>query len=242
MFRPRTAVVASLSLGAALVAVLAVAAPASAHVTVDPREATQGGFARVALRVPTESDTASTTKVEVFLPEDAPIASVSTMPVPGWRVRVERKAPATPVEAYGEQITEIVSKITWTATADAAIKPGEFQEFPVSLGPLPEADRLVFKALQTYSDGNVVRWIEEPPAEGGEEPEHPAPVLALLPAEDEDDGEAPAIEPAAAVEDDADEFGGAGLALGFGIAGLIAGLIGVALGGLAFVRSRRTAA
>src|SRR5688572_16157415 len=191
MFRLRTAASAALLCGAAIAGALAVAAPASAHVTVNPREATQGGYTRVAFRAPTESDTASTTKFEVFLPEATPIASVSTMPVPGWTIAVERTKPASPVAGEGGQPAEVVSKITWTASPAAAIKPGEFQEFPVSLGPLPKVDKLVFKALQTYSDGAVVRWIEEP-AEGGEEPEQPAPVLKLAPEEAEGDAGAAA--------------------------------------------------
>jgi uncharacterized protein YcnI len=241
MFRLRTvATAALLCLGGSLAGVLAAAAPASAHVTVDPSEATQGGYTRVAFRVPTESDTASTTKVEVFLPEDTPIASVSTMPVPGWTVAVERKAPTKPVAGEGGQPAEVVSKITWTATAGAAIKPGEFQEFPVSLGPLPEVERLVFKALQTYSDGNVIRWIEEP-VDGGEEPEHPAPVLALAPAEDgSNSGTADAATGDDATAGDGDSDG-SGLALALGIAGLIAGLAGATLGGLALARTRRSA-
>jgi uncharacterized protein YcnI len=243
MFRPRTvATAALLCLGASLAGVLAAATPASAHVTVNPREATQGGYTRVAFRVPTESDTASTTKLEVFLPEDSPIASVSTMPVSGWTVAVERKPPTRPVSGEGGQPAEVVSKITWTAAAAAAVRPGQFQEFPVSLGPLPEADRLVFKALQTYSDGSVVRWIEEP-VDGGQEPENPAPVLALAPA---GDGEGSNAGSAAGAEDGEggtgdDDPDGSGLALALAIAGLIAGLAGAALGGFALARTRRPA-
>jgi periplasmic copper chaperone A len=239
MFRLRTAASATLFCGAAIAGALAVAAPASAHVTVNPSEATEGGYTRVAFRAPTESDTASTTKLEVFLPEATPIASVSTMPVPGWTVAVERKKPASPVAGEGGQPAEVVSKITWTASAGAAIKPGEFQEFPVSLGPLPEVDKLVFKALQTYSDGSVVRWIEEP-VEGAEEPEQPAPVLRLLPADEGSDGAAAGAgvdTPAGGSA--ADDPDGSGPALPLAIAGLAAGLIGAALGGLALARSRR---
>lgn len=235
MIRPRTAAPAALlALSASLVGVFAGAAPASAHVTVNPREATQGGYTRVAFRVPTESDTASTTKVEVFLPESDPIPSVSTMPVPGWTVAVERGAPAKPVQAHGQEVTDIVKKITWTAASGAVVKPGEFQEFPVSLGPLPKVDRLVFKALQTYSDGAVVRWIEEPPANGGEEPEHPAPVLALQP----ESAASPSTSPAAGGTSTDSDSGGNGLAITLAVLGLIAGLAGAALGGLAYRRAR----
>ncbi|MFC0508367.1 YcnI family protein [Micromonospora costi] len=228
---------AALALGAVATAVLGFAAPASAHVTVNPKEATQGGYGRIAFRVPNESDTASTTKIEVVLPENAPVGSVSTMPVPGWTVAVEKRKVDPPIDVHGSQITEAVSKLTWTASANAGVKPGEFQEFPISLGPLPQVDTMVFKTLQTYSDGNVSRWIEEP-TPGGEEPEDPAPVLTLTAASPSASA-APVAATAPEADDDDDEGEGNGAALGLGIAGLIAGLGGLALGGLAFARTRR---
>lgn len=228
---------AALVLGAVAVGVFGLAVPASAHVTVNPSEATQGGYARIAFRVPNESDTASTTKLEVVLPENAPVASVSTMPAPGWTIATEKHKLSTPLEVHDSQITEAVSKITWTASGGAAVKPGQFQEFPVSMGPLPEVDQMVFKALQTYSDGNVVRWIEEPPANGGEEPEHPAPVLKLVAAAA---SATPSNAPAARQVSEADDDNSAGLALALGIAGVVAGLAGLALGAAAFARTRRS--
>ncbi|MEV0398145.1 YcnI family copper-binding membrane protein [Polymorphospora rubra] len=240
MIRLRRSVTAAavLTLGAVLGAVLGVAAPASAHITVNPNEADQGGYARLAFRVPNESDEASTTKVEVFFPEDAPVASVTTMPVPGWTVAVEKRAVNPPLEVHGSQVTEAVAKITWTASSDdTGVQPGEFQEFPVSAGPLPEVDRMVFRALQTYSDGNVVRWIDPPAAAGGEEPASPAPVLTLAAAPAEGTPTAgPSVEavPASSTDD-----GGSNA---WGIAGLVAGLAGLVLGGLAYARTRRPAA
>lgn len=211
----------------AVVGMLAVGAPASAHVTVNPKEAVQGGFARLDFRVPTESDTDSTTKVEIFFPENAPVGSVSTMPVPGWTVVVAKRKLDTPIEVHGSQLSEVVSQITWTASADAAIKPGEFQEFPVSMGPLPAVDRMVFKALQTYSDADktVVRWIDE-----GADAEHPAPILKLTPA--------PAASPtagtaAAAGDPDPSNTSWASFAaLGAGLAALV-------LAGIALARTRK---
>ncbi|SIR08154.1 YcnI family protein [Micromonospora avicenniae] len=230
---------AALAVGVVATAVLGFAAPASAHVTVNPNEATQGGYGRIAFRVPNESDTASTVKLEVVLPENAPVGSVSTMPVPGWTVAMEKRKLNPPLEVHGSQITEAVSKLTWTAGGDAGIKPGQFQEFPVSLGPLPQVDKMVFKTLQTYSDGNVSRWIEEPTA-GAEEPEDPAPVLTLAAtAESPSASSAPVANNASAAGGDPDEAEGNGLATGLGIAGLVAGLAGLVLGGLAFSRSRR---
>ncbi|MBM0260814.1 YcnI family protein [Micromonospora sp. 4G55] len=237
--RPATA--AALALAAVTTAVLGFGGPASAHVSVNPTEATQGSYGRFAFRVPNESDTAATTKVEVVLPENAPIGSVSTMPVPGWTVAVQKRKVDPPIEVHGSQLTEAVSKLTWTASGDAAVKPGQFQEFPVSMGPLPQVDRMVFKTLQTYSDGNVARWIEEP-TPGAEEPENPAPVLTLAPASTSASA-TPGASPAgqAAADDDDDDEDSDGVATGLAIAGLVAGLAGLLLGGLAFARTRREA-
>lgn len=229
---------AALAFTAAATAVFGFAGPASAHVTVNPKEATQGGYARVAFRVPNESDSASTTKVEVVLPENAPVGSVSTMPVAGWTVAVEKRKVDPPIEVHGSPITEAVAKLTWTAAGDAGIKPGEFQEFGVSMGPLPQVDSMVFKTLQTYSDGNISRWID-PPAPGAEEPENPAPVLTLAAAAAPSASAGPTAGVVATNDDDDDADEGNGLAVGLGVAGLVAGLAGLVLGGLAFARTRR---
>lgn len=219
---------------------LAFAAPASAHVTVNPSEATAGRFARLDFRVPNESDTESTRQVEVHFPEDAPIPNVSVTPVPGWSVEVTRRTLDQPIDGgHGEQITEVVDYITWTAEdEDATIGPGEFLEFGVSAGPMPETEVLYFRALQTYTDGTVVRWIEEPV--NGTEAQFPAPALRLVGGQDADtdeEAEQPSDDTAAA-----DSGGdGAGAGTWLGLAGLIAGLAGLVLGGAAFARTRRQA-
>ncbi|MEU0741418.1 YcnI family protein [Streptomyces sp. NPDC006134] len=170
---------------AAGAAVLALSAPAFAHVTVQPEgEAAKGGYAVVDFKVPNERDNASTTKVEVTFPADQPLASVMPQPVQGWDIKVTKSTLDKPIESHGRKITEAVSKVTWTADGDG-IRPGFFQKFPVSVGALPEdADQMVFKAIQTYSNKEVVRWIEVP-QEGQEEPESPAPVLELSETEDD---------------------------------------------------------
>jgi periplasmic copper chaperone A len=167
---------------AAAVPVLLVAGAACAHVTVNAPEATQGGFAKVTFRVPNETDNTTTTKVQVFFPASQPLAAVSIQPHPGWSYRVRTTKLDKPISSDDGSVTQAVSQIVWTADSKAsAIKPGEFDEFNVSAGPLPQAPTMVFKTLQTYSDGSVVRWIE-PTDAGGEEPEHPAPTLTLAAA------------------------------------------------------------
>jgi uncharacterized protein YcnI len=163
----------------AAVPVLLVAGAAAAHVSVSADDATQGGYAKVTFRVPNESDDADTTKVAVYFPQSQPLAEVSVQAQPGWSYQVRTTKLAQPITSDDGQVTEAVSQVVWTADSKAtAIKPGEFDEFDVSAGPLPKSPTMVFKALQTYSDGTVVRWIDETPA-GGPEPEHPAPTLTL---------------------------------------------------------------
>ena len=214
----------------AAVFVLAVASPAAAHVTVNPSgTATQGGYTKVAFRVPNESDAESTTKLEINLPADSPIGSVSVRPVPGWTAVAEKSKLATPVKVHDSEISEAVTKITWTAAAGSEIKPGTFQEFDVSLGPLPQTEQMVFKALQTYSDGTVVRWIDEPSTDGTE-PENPAPVLKLAAA----GAAAPSAAATAPTVEAAAEESDSGSGAAWGIAGLVAGLAGLILGLLAY--------
>jgi uncharacterized protein YcnI len=153
---------------------------AAAHVTVHSDDAVEGGAAEIAFRVPNESDTASTVTVSLALPPDAPIAEVDVLPVAGWTFQVTRTpAPASLSTEDGEEVSEVVSQIEWRAASqDTAVKPGEYQVFRMVAGPLPETDWLVFKVVQTYDDGQVERWIDDPRA-SAEEPEHPAPALAV---------------------------------------------------------------
>ncbi|MBQ1096440.1 YcnI family protein [Streptomyces sp. b94] len=226
------------------IAVLALSAPAFAHVSVQAEgTAAKGGYAVVGFKVPNERDNASTTKLEVNFPTDHPLASVMPQPVPGWKAVVTKTKPAKPLESHGKQITEVVSKVTWTADGKG-IEPGYFQKFPVSLGALPEdADELAFKAIQTYDNKEVVRWIEVP-QEGQEEPDHPAPVLELAAAEDdshgssgakaEDDTEAAAQNTAADTAASSDSGDGSDTtARVLGIVGIVVGAAGVAYGVLA---------
>lgn len=179
MSRPRTVAFGSVVYVSAL---LVLAVPAAAHVTASSPGATQGGYAVVTFRVPNEQAAANTTKVEVQFPTDTPFASASVQPIAGWAVVPAKTKLAKPITTDDGVIAEGVSTITWTATADAAIKPGQFQQFNVSVGPLPGRDSITFKAIQTYSNGDVVRWIETPAPGSSEEPEHPAPTLALAAA------------------------------------------------------------
>lgn len=154
-------------------------AAAHAHISAEAGEAVAGERATVSFRVPNESDTAATTKIRVVFPADQPFAQVTPQAVSGWSTKITKEKLETPLDNHGQTVTEAVTSIEWTA---GTIPPGQFQVFPVRIGPLPEGlEALVFKTVQTYSDGEVVRWIDE--AEPGQpEPGKPAPTLAIQPA------------------------------------------------------------
>ena len=211
-----------LTLAGALIAVPA----ASAHVTVNPNEVPVGSFSRFAVRVPNETADADTTKVTIELPES--LSFVSFQPKPGWTrsvTTVKLDEPVTNDE--GETVTERIATVTWEG---GKIAPGEFDEFGLSAKVPDEAATLVFPATQTYSNGEIVRWIGAPDADT------PAPRVTLTPALEA----APATptETTAAAEDEDDGSDLDVLALVFGIAGLVAGLAAL---GITLVRRPRRA-
>jgi len=223
---------AGLGTALAAAALLTAAGVASAHVTVHPDSYAKGATDGVlSFRVPDESDTASTTKVQLFLPTDHPLLGVLVSPHDGWTATVTDTKLKTPVKTDDGTITDAVSEITWTG---GKVAPGHYEDFDVAFGQLPDdTAELTFKTLQTYSDGKVVRWIEEA-AKGDEEPENPAPVLKLTSAPASGTAtKGSAATPAATKASASDST-----ARGLGAAGLVVGVLGLAAGAFAVVRSR----
>jgi periplasmic copper chaperone A len=206
---------------------------ASAHVRVSSADAAVGGYGELTFRVPNESDTASTVSLRVQIPSDTPLASVSTKPVPGWTATVTTAPIDPPVDVHGTEVSEAVSEITWAAEPGAGIAPGQYQTFSLSGGPFPDVQSMTLPAIQTYDDGTESAWIE-PTVEGQAEPENPAPVLSLTGEGGTDahgeDADTAAVDTASSpTTADPGTSGLTVTALVVGIAGLVAGLAGVAL-------------
>jgi uncharacterized protein len=216
----------SRTIAAATVAVtLALPAVASAHVTLQPSQAPAGGFARLDVRVPNEQDAKDTVKVEVQMPPG--FADASYEPVAGWSVKETRHKLAKPITASdGDVLGDELGTITFTAAPGKGIKPSQFQDFGLSLGlpDRPAGTKLTFKALQTYSGGEVVRWI------GAEGSEHPAPVVTLVAGSQARAGASPAPAAAGPDADDGD---------GLAIAAIVLGALGLLAGGAALAVARR---
>jgi periplasmic copper chaperone A len=238
--RLRAAATLTALTGGTLAAGLVFAGIASAHVKVSGIDAVQGGSGVITFRVPSESDTASTTGLLITFPSSTPFTEVDTQPKAGWTAKVITRPLAKPEHNDdGDLIKSYVYQVDFRATSKAAgIPPGQFDMFNLSVGPFPKAASMSFAALQTYSDGSTVNWDEQ--SANGAEPEHPAPVLQLAPAAASADAAAAPVASAATGDGAGDPSSPAWP----GITGLVAGLVAlvVSVVALAMARSRRRTA
>jgi uncharacterized protein YcnI len=164
---------------AAVTGVLMFATPAWAHVTVHPDTIPAGtSDIELTFRVPNERDNANTVGLQVFFPSNIPLLTVDVLPIPGWSAKVDTQTLSKPVQTDDGPVNEVVTEITWTATS-GGIAPGQYQDFGISAGKVPDqSGTVVFKSLQTYSSGEIVRWIQVADSQDPN-PDTPAPVLTL---------------------------------------------------------------
>jgi uncharacterized protein YcnI len=240
----KTAAAASMTAG--LLAAGAVAA--SAHVTVDPSKTAEGGFTKLTFSVPNESETAKTNRLEVKLPTDTPLTSVSVKPIDGWKAQVVSIALPKPVEIDGATVTKAPTRVIWTADTAHQIGQNEFQTFTLSVGRLPAAGTTVtLPAVQGYTDGTTVSWADTEDAghdhaaasasasASAEKEHHPAPAFVTTAAEAT--GSATATPDAAPAASTAPAGSSSGSETAVWL-GLVAGVLGLAAGVTALVRTR----
>jgi uncharacterized protein YcnI len=161
----------------AAAALVAAAAPALAHVTLDQGEAAAGSYYKGVLRVPHGCAGAATLKVRVRIPEG--VVAVKPMPKPGWELQTVKGAYKAPYDLHGRSLTEGVQEIVWTGK----LLDENYDEF-VFQGRLTErlqaGTTVYFPTVQECEDGRAERWIEIP--DGGKsahEYQHPAPAVRL---------------------------------------------------------------
>ncbi len=240
---------------------LALVAPASAHVSVGASETGAGSYTVLTFSVPHGCDGSATTEVAISIPEG--INSVTPTRNPFYTVakKTQQLDPAVE-DAHGNEITERVSVVTYTART--ALPDGFRDTMELSL-QLPDAagETLAFPVIQTCKKGETA-WTEVA-AEGQVEDdlENPAPSVTITDAtsdghhdessdddhaegEDQEDGDGSSaegasvtstevLEPVSASSDDS------GSSNGLAVAGLVAGVLGLLAGGAALARSGRKA-
>jgi len=224
---------------------LSLASPAGAHVTATPSTAAAGAYTVVTFSVGHGCEGSPTTKIEIQVPES--VLSVTPSRNPFYDVETTIQKLDEPVaDAHGNEVTERTASIVYTASTP--LPDGERDAFELSFQlPDAEGETLSFPTIQTCQKGET-GWTEVP-ADGqdAEELESPAPAFEIVAAEagghDDDASAEPASDHAAESDDtdasgdaSADDAGDSSSALGW--AGLVAGLLGLAAGGLALARTR----
>jgi uncharacterized protein YcnI len=238
-------------LAAAAAASLAAPAAAGAHVSLHPNVLPAGDFPTVNIRVPNETDNAQTTRVDVQIPPG--FTALDPQRVPGWNIKLVQTKLAKPIQTDDGPVTEEVSEVIFTAAKGQGTPPGYIENFPIAFSvPGKSGDTLTFKTVQTYSNGQVVRWIGDPSAD------KPAPTVNVGPkngstydlagdagppagqiAPASDAGyrsSAPASSTTAVIK----KTDGAGK--GLTIAALVIGVLGLVAGGAALAATRRVRA
>ncbi|MBM0125554.1 YcnI family copper-binding membrane protein [Pimelobacter simplex] len=224
---------------AALGIVALTAGTASAHVTVTPTTTAAGAYAVLTFSVGHGCEGSPTTRLAIQMPESIP--EVTPTVNPGWDVEKVSEKLAEPVkDDHGNEVTERTGQVVYTARTPLQDGYRDTVELSVQL-PDAAGETLAFPVIQTCQKGET-GWTET--AAEGQDPEElasPAPVVTVTEAtgeghhggaaeEAEDEAEEKETTEAAAKDDDG---AGNGLAIG----GLVAGLGGLALGGLALARS-----
>jgi periplasmic copper chaperone A len=230
----------AISLGVAVALAFAVAGIAVAHVTVNPREAPAGGFARLDFRVSHGCDGSPTTAIRIQIPSG--VVSVVPQNKPGWTVDLVTGPLEEPYDDHGQLVTDGVIEVAWTG---GNLPDGLFEDFGLSVR-LPDraGETLYFPVLQECESGSYA-WIQIP-AEGEDAHDlaEPAPALRLVASDDghgdsHDDGHShsshesgDAVEANQAVAAATGSDGTstvAWLALGVAILGVAVGALGIGL-------------
>ena len=150
-------------------------AAAEAHVSFHPNAIPQGAYVTLYARVPNEVDHADISSVKIKLPNG--VLSALGDPPPGWSFKAKTQKLANPVKTDDGLVTTEVTEVDFTG---GHTPPGQFANLPLTLS-LPDSAKagsvVSFPTVQTYSNGEVVRWID-PSAED----EHPAPTIDITAA------------------------------------------------------------
>jgi len=162
-------------------AAMLAASSASAHITLESRQATIGEGYKAVFMVPHSCAGSATIKIRVQIPEG--VIAVKPMPKAGWNVDVIKGKYSGEYDYHGAKSSEGVKEVVWSG---GKLTDDNYDEFVISTfltDGLKPNTTLYFPTVQECEQG-VSRWIEIP-AEGeadhGHEGKWPAPGVKLMP-------------------------------------------------------------
>ena len=135
------------------------AAPASAHVTLENRQATIGSYYKAVFAVPHGCAGSATVKIRVQIPEG--VIAVRPMPKPGWTVETIKGKYAAEYDYHGAKTSDGVKEVIWSG---GKLLDHNYDEFVISTfltGTLKPDTTLYFPVVQECEQG-VSRWIDIP--------------------------------------------------------------------------------
>ncbi len=189
----------------ALVSIFVLPAMASAHIVVSPNQVVVGKRQVFSVGVPNESDTAQVINVRLVIPEN--LESVVPNTKPGWTIEIKKLD-----SGDDAKITEII----WSG---GSIPQGQRDDFLFQAKAPSKTSELGWKAYETYSDGKVVAWDQEPKVGGHSEDSKPYSVTKVIDDFDVAATTAPAVPSASNVRANlALAVGGLGLLIATGLA------------------------
>jgi uncharacterized protein YcnI len=163
-----------------LVAAIALAAtPASAHITLETKQATIGSSYKAVFAVPHGCAGSATIKIRVQIPEG--VIAVKPMPKAGWNVEAISGKYAGEYDYHGSKLSEGVKEVVWSG---GKLLDQNYDEFVVSTfltDGLKPNGTLYFPVVQECEQG-ISRWIDIPAeGEAGHGSKSPAPGVKLMP-------------------------------------------------------------
>jgi periplasmic copper chaperone A len=167
-----------------VVAIAALAAsPASAHVTLENRQATIDAPYKAVFIVPHGCAGSPTIRLRVQIPEG--VIAVEPVPKPGWNVEVINGKYAAEYDYHGARLSDGAREVVWSGGRLPEHTRDEFVVSTYLAAALKPNTTLYFPTVQECETG-VSRWIEIP-AEGADqmhgmhEGKSPAPGVKLMP-------------------------------------------------------------
>lgn len=159
------------------------ASPASAHVSLENRQASVGAPYKAVFAVPHGCAGSATIKIRVQIPEG--VIAVKPMPKAGWNVEAVKGKYAASYEYHGKKFSEGVKEVVWSG---GKLPDDNYDEFVISTflatGLKPNTT-LYFPVVQECEQG-ISRWIDIPEGTGhshshSHDGKSPAPGVKLMP-------------------------------------------------------------
>jgi periplasmic copper chaperone A len=152
---------------------------ASAHITLENRQATIGSSYKAVFAVPHGCAGSATVKIRVQIPEG--VIAAKPMPKAGWNVELIKGKYAADYDYHGAKLSDGVKEVVWSG---GKLPDDNYDEFVINTfltSALKPNTNLYFPVVQECEQG-ISRWIDIPADgdAGAHDSKSPAPAVKLI--------------------------------------------------------------